>query len=659
MTSRTSRTALFIAVPLLLLMLPLAVWLADAAVNAGEVPRNVTVAGIPVGGLGADDAVVAVRAYEAELQAEPAVFTVNGKSYALSPGEVAVAVDAEHAVESAMNARRFGLLPWVKSFSQSVDVPVTVTVDEAAIASHLEDWEDDAITELAYEGDIAIENGRVTYQYPRDGEALDKDAASRIVHNVLVAPQLEAADLPTTVASPQLTQADIDAAVLEINRIIGEPVRLRNEAYGFELTLVPKVMAEAVVVEIVQTSGVTIEISLDDAVIGEFLEPRREQFEIDPVNADFDVDVETDTVTIIPSKNGTLVDPVPITAAAFAAAATDDNAGLLPLIETVSPEFTTEDAEAFGPLGLVSEFTTRMPGVNRVKNIQLMADTIDGHVVWPDEVFSINEFIGQRTQAKGYLRDGAIIGGEVYCCDLAANIGGGVSQYGTTIFNAIFFGCYEDVTHTPHSLNISRYPEGREATLGYPEPDLAFRNDSAAPVIIRNVYTNSEITVKFYGNTGDRECTAEKGDRFNYSSAPVRYEPNPEVAPGTEKVISKGGSGWSITVTRVFTYGDGRVEREPFTHRYRGGLRTIEVHPCNMANSSLECPIQVPGVVGQNAAAAEGALIAAGFGVAFDFQETTAANAGIVLSQSPGGGSYLDAGATVTIVVGVDNEVDE
>ena len=93
------------------------------------------------------------------------------------------------------------------------------------------------------------------------------------------------------------------------------------------------------------------------------------------------------------------------------------------------------------------------------------------------------------------MRAGAIIGGEVYCCDNPANVGGGTSQFATTFYNAVFFGCYEDVEHQPHSLYFSRYPYVREATLGFPAPDVKFRNDSDAPVFIDTSYTGGSITV--------------------------------------------------------------------------------------------------------------------------------------------------------------------
>ena len=183
----------------------------------------------------------------------------------------------------------------------------------------------------------------------------------------------------------------------------------------------------------------------------------------------------------------------------------------MPMTEGAEAEFTTEMAEAMGPLGEVSSFTTRHPCCqSRVKNIQLLADEIGGSIVMPGETFSVNDTAGKRTLAEGYVRAGAIINGRVECCDSAVNIGGGTSQFATTFYNAVFFGCYEDVFHQPHSLYFSRYPFVREATLGFPAPDVKFKNDSEAVVYIDTTYTSGSITVTFYGNNGGKECTSER-----------------------------------------------------------------------------------------------------------------------------------------------------
>ncbi len=649
---RAVRLSLFAVIPIILLVLvPIAVYGIDRAVASENVARNVSVAGVEIGSATPEEARARIEAYEKQLQQTKATFIVEGAIFELDPEQVGLEADIDKALETALTQRKFGFvagfIPWVQSFGGHIDLDLSWSIDPDAVDEVLVEWERLAIENPAYEGAVTIVDGEVTFQYPTVGVAIDRTAARQVIATQLALSDRSAAELALAESTPTLTEADIDDTVATINRMLSQPPVLIDIARNVRFLLTRAQLANAVRVDIVHSSDATIELSLSEDVVAGYLAAQREELDVPPVNVSFDIDIETDNVSIIPSQNGKTVDPQAATNALLLAAMTGF-ARPLPYMEGVEPEYSTEEGKAFGPLGLVSEFTTNTPGVNRVFNIHLMADTIDGYVVWPGEEFSINDFIGQRTEEKGYLRDGAIIKGEVICCDQPANIGGGVSQYGTTIYNAIFFGCYADLDHTPHSLAISRYPEGREATLGFPAPDVRFGNDTEAPVIIRNSYDgNRTITVKFYGNNGGRVCTAEKSDRFSNSSARVVYEANPDIDPGTEKVVSKGSSGFSVTVTRVMTMPDGTVIREPYTHHYRGAVRKIEKHPCDL--SSIECPIQVPGVAGLDVGLATAALDAAGFlwSVSYVPDEN---NVGKVISASPGG--FQPAGTTISLTVG-------
>ena len=649
---RALRIALIAAVPLaLLLVMPLTVYGLDRVVSSGKIARNVSVAGVEVGGTTSEEAAALLEAYEQELQTTPATFAVEGTEFALDPLKVALRADIEAAVESAMVQRSYaffeGFIPWVTSFGDQIALDLVWSLDDEAVEQHLVDWERQAITNPAYEGAVAVVDGAVTFEYPATGVAIDRAKAYPLIASLLASPARSSKNLALATADPTLSDDDIDTTVAVIEQMLSRPAVLTDVGRGVAFVLDRNQLAEAIRIDIVKNSDATIEVSLSEAVVTRYLSVSRAELVIPPINADFDIDIDTNTVSIIASQNGRVVDPRAATAALLAAATTGLSKAL-PYMEGGAPEYTTADAEAFGPLGLVSEFTTNMPGVNRVHNIQLMADTIDGYVVWPGEEFSINDVVGKRTEEGGYLRDGAIIKGEVTCCDEPANVGGGVSQYGTTIYNAIFFGCYEDIDHSPHSLHISRYPEGREATLGFPAPDVRFGNDTEAPVIIRNTYTDSTITVKFYGNNGGRVCTAERGERFAHTSPKLVYDANPKVEPGTEQVVSKGSGGFSVTVTRVMTMPDGTVIRQPFTHRYRGAFRRIEKHPCDLF-ADVDCPVQVPGVVGLDLGSAAAALDGAGFPYAVNYVADPE-NVGIVISASPGGKQL--PGTTITLTVG-------
>src|SRR5680860_1811667 len=126
MNARRIRIAASIAVPMLILLLPFAVYVVDRAVNSSEVARNVSIAGIDVGGLSRDDATEVVRAYETDLQHQPATFIVNGSAFELDPSSVGLTADVDGAVTEAMNQRVGGVLrgfvPWIDGFTNQVDV---------------------------------------------------------------------------------------------------------------------------------------------------------------------------------------------------------------------------------------------------------------------------------------------------------------------------------------------------------------------------------------------------------------------------------------------------------------------------------------------------------------------------------------------------------
>ena len=588
------RIALLVLAPLLILLLPVAVYATDRWANSGTLPRNVSVAGVDVAGMTPDEALTVVKAQQDAIYGQPAIFVVNGKTFELQPSDIGLTIDVESAVASADTASDDGLfdglIPWVRSFtSATVDSPVVATIDTDAIDSILDLWEHLAIRTPAFEGDIKVVGTTVQVEYPRAGLRIDRDAARAVVETTLVSGDRTVQEIPLLDRPPALTAEDLDEAAGTIDGMISQPAILTNALYDATLTVTEAEIAAAVTVDFELDEPTGIVIGLDPEIITAAVEPRLGELEQPPVEVQIDTSLASGGVTITPPEYGQRVDVEALTPALTAAALVGGQ-GPLPMVADVEPEITPEEVEAWGPLTIVSQFRTNFPsGQPRVTNIHTMAKTVDGSIVMPGETFSINEKVGRRTEAKGYVRDGAIINGEVYCCDSPTNVGGGVSQFGTTFFNAVFFGGYEDVEHQPHSIYFSKYPEGREATLGYPHPDVVFRNNTDAPVIIRTSRTASSVSVIFFGNNGGLKVAAERSDRRNFTEPRVIYEENPSLKPGTEKVVSRGSEGWTVTVTRVITYPDGTVEREPFTWRYRGSAKKIQVASCLTAPGSARC----------------------------------------------------------------------
>jgi len=169
-----------------------------------------------------------------------------------------------------------------------------------------------------------------------------------------------------------------------------------------------------------------------------------------------------------------------------------------------NPRIADEQAQGFRVKEEVSSFATKHACCQpRVTNIHRIAEVVRGQVIPPGGLFSVNEFVGKRTTEKGFVVDKVISEGRY-----EEEVGGGVSQFATTLFNAAWFAGLEFGEYQSHSLAIGRYPKGREATLGFPNPDLVITNPSPYGVMIWPTYTDKEIRVMNRpGSTGGSDLT--------------------------------------------------------------------------------------------------------------------------------------------------------
>ena len=145
-----------------------------------------------------------------------------------------------------------------------------------------------------------------------------------------------------------------------------------------------------------------------------------------------------------------------------------------------------------------------------------MAEEVDGAIVKPGDTFSLNGYTGPRTAAQGYVEAGVIKDGAP-----SREVGGGISQFATTLYNASYFAAMTDAGHKEHSYYISRYPAAREATVfqnhdGSSVIDLKFTNDSTTGVAIQTIWTPDSITVKIWG-TKHYDVESVTGDRTDFT----------------------------------------------------------------------------------------------------------------------------------------------
>jgi vancomycin resistance protein YoaR len=131
----------------------------------------------------------------------------------------------------------------------------------------------------------------------------------------------------------------------------------------------------------------------------------------------------------------------------------------------------------------------------RTNNIKLAVNAINNYVIFPGETFSFNQVVGKRTAAKGYLKAKVIVRGE-----FSEDIGGGICQVSSTLFNAVDSAGLKIVQRFSHSRKVPYIPPGRDATVSWYGPDFSFKNKYNQPVLIQARVQGNLLIIKLYSS---------------------------------------------------------------------------------------------------------------------------------------------------------------
>jgi vancomycin resistance protein YoaR len=532
----------------------------------GALPGT-TVNGVAVGGLQGEPLRTAVAG---SGPADRVITIVRGPARWQATGtELGYVLDVDTTVERVLDRGRqanpfAAASDHLAAFRTTTAVPPAESVDEAVLM--------DALAEAAavlgadpVEGSLAFAGATISRVEPVPGAVLDVEALAADVRTALLDEGPQALEAPVELVEPETTAEDVDAVLALAERAVSGPVALTRPQGA--VTFTPDDIGGLLGV---RRDGGDLGLEIDPADVAALV-PTTTVAALRTEPRDAEVRLVGGAVEISESAEGFAFDPEQA-AAQLLAVATADGPREVPLDGTVvAPALSTADAQGLGIVEQVSTFTTEHPCCQgRVTNIQRMADLVDGVLIRPGEVFSLNDHVGERTRAKGFVEGGAIQNGE-----FVDEVGGGVSQFTTTMFNAAFFGGYAIPDHKAHSYYISRYPAGREATLNFPTVDLKVENTSPHGILVATSYTDTSITVSFWG-TRWVEVTESTGPRRNPTSPDVRTVDTPDLPAGATRLRSEGRPGFDITVSRTLRHPDGRVEREDFFTRYLPEPRVTE-----------------------------------------------------------------------------------
>ncbi|MER6404275.1 VanW family protein [Streptomyces viridosporus] len=532
-------------------------YLAGLLLTGGEIEAGTTVRGVDIGGLTREEAARKLERHLVAAGPRKLAVQVGDRKGAVDPGHAGLTFDIPETLDRAASTGADPVSVIGGLFRSGGDIEPVVRIDEDKARATFEELAKTLGQEVR-DGAVSFEDGRVEQIAPRTGYALDVDAAVGALRTPFLRGATDSVTvLPARETRPRITAEEVRRAVREFAQpAMSAPVTLTAD--GKRFTLPPTVLGEYLTLRPDDTGRLAPELDSKGLRAAPAVTGALNSLPTTPRNAR--LGLEGDKVVVAADARP----GVKVTDKALGKAVlpllTKSGAARTAEVTTqqIQPEVTRENAARLGLTEKMSSFTVNFePVAYRTTNIGRAVELINGSVVMPNETWSFNRTVGERTEANGFV-DGIMIFDDRY----TKAPGGGVSAVATTVFNAMFFAGVKPVEYGAHSFYIERYPEGREATVAWGSLDLRFTNDSGKAVYLQAESTDTSVTVTFLGTKKYDRITSVKGPRTNVQ------QPARKVSTAEKCVPQTPLEGFDVTVERVF-HDDGRqVKREPFHTRY-------------------------------------------------------------------------------------------
>ncbi len=232
---------------------------------------------------------------------------------------------------------------------------------------------------------------------------------------------------------------------------------------------------------------------------------------------------------------------------------------IIPLKITI-PEKTIEELgkEAFP--SKLSEFTTmyNINNTNRSINLELASQKINGTVILPNEIFSYNKIVGERTIKEGYKESTEYSGGKI-----VKGVGGGICQLSSTLYNAVIYANLEIINRANHIFTTSYVEEGRDATVSWGTIDFQFLNTRTYPIKIVSTVKNGVVKVEIYGIEEEKEYEISiQTDIIEVIPNTVNYIEDKQLEKGIEIEEQKGFPGVKSVTYKIKKYNGIFISKE-------------------------------------------------------------------------------------------------
>jgi vancomycin resistance protein YoaR len=539
--------------------------------SPAHLPAGVRIAGVDVGGMTPGAAQRLLERKAAALAHTPVTFSAGAHTWHFSPSQLGVRVSWHDAVQAARReGEGFGPLRGFKRLDVRVfgaDVAPQTQVYDTALRYVLGRIADE-VDVPHRDASVALRGMRPVIVPGRVGRTLDRPGAAITIVRALASLTREQTSLPLRVDPPTVQANDLTVVEAEARTALSAPVRLTLGATRWRIY--PRRIAQLLELP----ADGRRDLRIGGAAADRWFAGLARKVDRPPVDATWRI--SSRGIHVVPDFPGYSLDVRRSAEALLQALLVTDPAlrSASLVAETQRAARTTGDAQAMRIRGLVSSYETFYGGdPNRIHNVQLVAHLIDGHVIAPGATFSFNRATGARTADKGFKVAPVIINGE-----LQTGLGGGVCQVSTTVFNAAYEAGLPIAARTNHALYISHYPQGRDATVNYPDVDLKFVNDTGHWLLVRTWVGSSSLTVALYGTPLHRRVVSEVRPLVDTGAPPLKEIANPALPKGERVLDDAGQPSRSTSVRRLVYDAHGKLLYDTtFYSSYRAEPRIVEV----------------------------------------------------------------------------------
>ena len=506
----------------------------------------------------------------------PINFQTPQGTFTVTPEQIGLELD----LPATVNGINKNIFIFLKSAIFSTEIKPTINLNENSLKIALAKVKTDN-TKNPINATLATQGGKVVTTEAVSGTQIDWEKTKKSLRESWLyegrKPEVVIAYIPPAVSNEDVNKvrsnlADLAVASPITLKIGTRSVEISPEVVGTALNFVP--------------NKEKLESKFNETVIINEISRQIPNIQTTPSDAKFDF--LGDKVVIVPAQVGIKFKPGQLDAALSPVFRQKENRVVNLDSAVIKPLISTESLEALGIKEQLSTFRQDFDYLPyRETNVGQAARYMDGKILKPGEIFSMNETIKERTTKNGYVK--GIYIGEGGRFDFG--LGGGVSIITSATWTAAFYAGLERIEQRAHSVHIARYSPGLEATVSWPKLDLKFRNNTKNSVLIKAIPARDGITISMYGTKEYDRITAKFGEPFNLNNnieTINSYDPN--------CLTQDPAPGFKIVVTRQFWKNNSIVQSENLTTSYRPSDHVICLKEGEVAPSAS--PSVVPAASG-------------------------------------------------------------